>query len=660
MASNSKGMLKSLKDEQQVRERPQVIFGTNDVYGCIHGVWELVANSVDEADEGYGNEIIVKVMLNNEVTVQDFGRGIPMDWNEVEQKYDWELAFCTLYASGKYNSDLYTQSLGLNGLGLAATQFSSEYMTAVSVYNEIEHTVNFKKGRPVGEMTVRKVPGEHSGTKIVYKPDSEVFQGLEDGLLDPTYFINYLRRQAMLIPGLTIRFFHEAFGKELVLKYDKGIYDFVDAIAERPMGKTVMFNGSDIGTDDPEKTPETYQVNMSLSFNFSRNASLIELYHNGSHLYEGGTTMDGFKNAITRAFTDHAKEIGKLSRSDKFVYKDIESILVCVGYTKAPGFRSFFKHQTKSALTNVFIGRAYGQFVYDNVRNWLKNEKVTGEKVLNEVALNKKAREEADKVSKKVVQSLSKSLGFGDKIDGFYDCSENNVIQNEIYFVEGKSALGSCVTARFSKFQAVMAGRGKIINCLKESLERILSSTIIINIFRVLGCGIEAKSKYINDLPPFDITKLKYSKIIICTDADLDGMQIRCLFIVMFYRLAPSLLKAGKVYIAETPLYEITYNKDTVFAYSEDEKNSIMEKLKAGNINMNKVRVQRSKGLGENTAEMMHASTMDPTRRRLIPVEYSEDIPLLADTFNALLGDDIETRKMLIDEYFEITDVDLD
>ena len=658
---NEKGSLKSLKDEQQVRQRAQVIFGTNDEYGCAHSIYEIIANSIDEAREGYGDKILIDIKLNGEVVVEDFGRGIPMDWNSEEGKYDWEIAFCTLYGSGKYDAALYGQSLGLNGLGLTATQYASEYMIGESIYNGKVHTVNFKKGKPVGKMVVNPVKpgGKQNGTKITFKPDPEVFVGIKKNALPPEYYINLLRRQAMLHPGLEIVFNHESVGHPLTLKYDNGIVDFIGAVSEKPMMKTVSFTDTDRGTDDAELFPEPYELNMKVAFNFDRNSSLLELYHNGSHLYEGGVTMDALKNATTRAFTDHAKELGKLTKGDRFQFKDIESIFVCIGATDAPGNRTFFKNQTKAAITNTFIGQAFGQFIYNNIRNWLKNDKANSDKILTEVLTNKKAREEADKVSKKVVQSLSKTVSFGDRPSGFYDCTSKNTFENEIYIVEGKSALGSTVTARFEDFQAVIAVRGKIINCLKEQLTRVLNNDIIIGLFRVLGCGIEARSKHIDNLPEFDINKLKYGKIIICTDADLDGMQIRCLVITMFYILAPSLLKAGKVFIAETPLFEITYGDENYFCFTEEEKTATLNRLEAQGANMKKVRIERSKGLGENTAEMMHESTMNPLTRRLIPVEYHDD-PIVADTFSALLGDDIVNRRMLIDQYFELTDVDID
>ena len=649
-----------LKDEQQVRQRPAVIFGTNDEYGAAHGIYEIIANAIDEAREGYGKRIKVSIMKDGTVEVADEGRGIPMGWNETEKMYNWELVFCTLYASGKYDSGNYGASLGLNGLGATAMQYASEFMDVYSTRDGRTSHMRFEKGKPVGELKVYPAEEGKTGTVIRFKPDSEVFIGLKNNTMPAEYYINLLRRQAMLHAGLEIVLYHEEIGKDIVLKYENGIKDFVDAICTRPMLKeSLEIGGEEWGTDDESQNPEKYKLDMRISFNFSREASLLELYHNGSHLYEGGASMDALKMAFFKAFEDHAKDIGRMNKSEKLQFKDIESILVCVGDTNAPGNRTFFKNQTKAAINNPFIKRAYADFLYYHIRNWLKEDK-QADRVLTEVLANKTAREEADKVSKKVVQSLSKSIGFGNKPKKFVDCKSKIPFERELFIVEGDSALGACKLARDSAFQALMPVRGKILNCLKADLSKILSSDIIIDLLRVLGCGIEAESKYIDNLPQFDINKLNYGKIIICTDADLDGMQIRCLIITMIYRLCPTLLKAGKVYIAETPLFEITAKKDTYFAYNESEKDTILNQLTAQGIKESQIKIQRSKGLGENEPEMMSKSTMHPMTRRLIPVEYPNDDKDVASYFNALLGDDIETRRILIDEYFELTEVDID
>lgn len=653
--------ISSLKDEEQVRRRPSVIFGTNDEHGAAHGIYEIIANSIDEAREGYGNQIRISIYNNGEVEVSDDGRGIPMGWNEEEGKFNWELVFCTLYASGKYDSDSYGESLGLNGLGATAMQYASEYMDVYSTRDGKTSIMKFKKGRPDGELQVVDAVREGTGTTIKFKPDQDVFINIKDNSLPAQHYIQLLRRQAMLHAGIEFIFYHEELDKEIKIEYKNGITDFITGICSKPMLKnTLEFSGEDLGTDDPERTPEQYKVRMRLSLNFSRETSLTELYHNGSHLYEGGVTFDALKTSMTKAFEDHAKEIGKLNKSDKFNYKDIESILVAVGDTNAPGNRTFFKNQTKAAINNPFIKSAYMNFIYYNMRNWLKNQK-EAESVLAEVLVNKEAREEAEKVSKKVVKKLTQDArGFGNRPKKFVDCKSKDPMETEIFIVEGDSALGSCKLARNSDFQALMPVRGKILNCLKEDLTRILNSEVIVDLVRVLGCGIEATSKHIEGLPKFDLMKLGWGKVIICTDADLDGMQIRCLIITMLYRLMPSLLKAGKVYIAETPLFEITHKKDTYFAYDEKEKEEIMNKLAAQGVKEGQIKVQRSKGLGENDPDMLSVSTMAPLTRRLIPVEYPANDSDVANYFEALLGDDLETRKILIEEYFNVTEVSID
>lgn len=666
MSSNkgyTQNSISRLKDEETVRLRPSVIFGTNDEYGAAHAVYEIIANSIDEAREGYGNEIKISLWKDGTVEVEDFGRGIPMGWNDAESMFNWELVFCTLYASGKYDEDNYGASLGLNGLGATATQYSSEFMDVQSVRDGIVSHMQFKLGKPLGKLAeYRSKDGKVSGTKIKFKPDMDVFKGANGRTVPVNYHIDLLMRQAMLHAGLKIVLWSEELDKEITLQYDEGIKDYIDALSSKQMLKdTFIMQGSEIGTDDPEKQPEKYKLDMRLAFNFSREASLMELYHNGSHLYDtaSSATSDALKIAFTNAFDDHAKDTGKLPRSEKILFKDIESILICVGDTNAPGNRTYFKNQTKAAINNPFIKQAYMSWAYYHIRNWLKSDKQS-ERVVTEVLTNKKAREEADKVSKKVVQTLNKGVTLGNKPKKFVDCKSKSPRDREIFIVEGDSALGACKLARDSSFQAIMPVRGKILNCLKADLSKILSNEIIIDLMRVLGCGIEAESKYIDNLPKFDIHKLNWDKVIICTDADIDGNQIRCLIITCIYRLCPSLLKAGKVYIAETPLFEITAKKETYFAYNQDEKDKIMAELEEDGIKPSQIKVQRSKGLGENDPDMMSRSTMHPDTRRLVPIEYPADDTMVGSIFNALLGDDIESRRELISAYFEMTETSID
>ena len=651
-----------LKDEQQVRQKVSVIFGTNDEHGADHGAFEIIYNSIDEAREGYGKQIRINIQADGVIEVSDDGRGVPMDWNEKEQMFNWQLVFCTLYASGKYDSSNYSGSLGTNGLGATAMQYASEFMDVYSTRDGYTYHMHFEKGRPVGKLQKLSPIKEGTGTTIRFKPDPEVFTGIKGKILPAEHYINTLRRQAMLHAGLEIVLTHADLEKPVRMIYENGISEFIDKVVEKPiLKKTILFEDTVVTKNEDMPGSENFNFNQRIAFNFSRDASLIEMYHNGSHLFEGGVTYQALQRGMVAAFEAIAKDCGKIKSNERFLFKDIESIIVAIGDSNAPGHQTFFKNQTKSAITNACMGKEYTQFVYNSIRNWHKQDKQIVEKVVDEIVVNKTAREEAEKVSKKVVNSLSKSIsGIGNKPKKFVDCKSNFVPERELWIVEGDSAAGSCKLARDASFQAIMPVRGKIINCLKEDLSRVLTSEIIIDLLRIMGCGIEAESKYIKDLPKFDVMKLNFGKIIICTDADIDGMQIRCLVLTMLYRLCPSLIKMGKVYIAETPLFEIINKKDTYFAYTEEEKTKILDELHSKGVKDSQIKVNRSKGLGENDPEMMSISTMHPATRRLIPVEYPSNDGNVFSIFNALLGSDIEGRRMLIEEYFKLTSVDIE
>ena len=663
-AEDTSRNMRSLKDEQQVRQRPGVIFGTNDDVGAFNGVFEIIANSIDEAREGYGGEIRVTVEENNVITVEDDGRGLPMDWNDEEKKYNWELALCTLYASGKYDDSQYSTSLGLNGLGLTAMQYASSFMDVWSTYGGKTRYMHFEKGVPKGKMQVASAIREGTGTKIKFQPDIEVFPALRTVTIPAEKFIMTLGRQAMLLPKLRIILNHYELPNEVVFYYEHGPVDYLDDICDKRMlSKTLEFYDSATGTDNPDANPDPYTVKFRIAFNFSRTPEFngfTEVYHNSSFMFEGGVTVDAFEKGITDAFTITARENGKISSKERFVYRDIADILLCIVSSDAPGNRTYFKNQTKGAINNPFIGKEMYSFVFMKVKFWLDNNKAVADKVMAEVIINKQAREEGAEVSKKVIRSLNQQVTFGNKPKKFVDCNSKSVFERELYIVEGDSALGSVKLARDARTQAIIPVRGKIINCLKEKITRVLNSEIIVDIYRVLGCGMEVKSEYLEDIPKFDVNKLKFGKVIICTDADIDGFHIRTLLLTMLFRLSPSLIKAGKVFIADSPLYEIIYkngkNTMTKFAYNDAEKEYILQEFKNLGATDKQIKINRSKGLGENDPEMMSVSTMNPATRRLIPVEFNGNDEDVHKYFDALLGDDIETRRELIDQYFELVD----
>ncbi len=651
--------ISSLKDEQQVRQRPAVIFGTNDVMGCAHSVFEIIANSIDEAREGYGTRIEVAVTEDNEVTVRDNGRGVPMGWNESEGKFNWELVFCQMYASGKYDSANYSASLGLNGLGATSTQYASEYMEVISIRDGNKYTMNFEKGRPVGELKVEVDTDSHTGTTIKFKPDREVFTDIN---VSADFYIDKIRRQAMLHNGVTFVIRYKDMS-EISLHYTDGIKGFIDEVCKKQLLKdgANLFTGN-IRCCDGEYSAEVYNLDMELAFTFSREPYFIESYHNGAYLRDSdeNVTDIAVRAGISAGITEFARAQGKI-KNEKLAFKDIEEVFVAIVVTSCPGNLTFFKNQTKTAIGNPAIKDAFTLFTKESFLRWAAENKAIAEKMVDEVLLNKKARESADAVKKKVLKKLTSSIdSLGGLPDKFVECAEKDSSKRELFIVEGDSALGSCKQARDASFQAIMPIRGKILNCLKADVTNILNNEIITDLIKLYGCGIELKSKHIKDLPKFNIDNLNWDKIIFCTDADLDGMQIRCLLIAMVYRLMPSLLKAGKVYIAETPLFEIIAKRQTYFAYDHAEKDQILDSLYNQGITDRQIKINRSKGLGENDAEMLSVSTMHPDTRRLIKVGYEENDEALTDLINSLMGDDIEGRRYLIDEFFDHFDVDVD
>lgn len=657
--------LSEYNEEDQVRKRPAPTFGTNDEFGAANSVNEVIDNSVDEAAEGYGKRIQLEFLEDDSVIVADEGRGLPMHWNEKLNKFNWEIALCKLYGSGKYDSKQYSNSAGLNGLGLTATQYASEYMDVCSTYDNKRYIMHFKKGRPVSELQVTDATGQHSGTVIRFKPDPEVFPALNVRELPAANFINRFRELAMTLPGVEFVLKHYKYDSAFKFNYSSGAIDVLRDISENTFTKcdAVEYFDEVEGTDHPEVDTTTYKLRMKLSFIFDKKNGLLEVYHNRSHLTEpvDNPTANIVKKAFVTAFTEYGKQCGAIARSDKFVIGDIEQLIMCVAETYCPGYRTEFKHQTKTAITNPFIVNSLAVFTMTSLMDWFRKNKEAAQSVINQAVLNKTARESAEAVSKKVLAQLTKSTtGFGNKIEKFYDCKCKDVARRELYIVEGDSAGGGVKDARDGDTQAILALRGKIINCAKEQITRVLSSQIIVRLWRVLQCGLQVESDIGDKLPKFNIDKLNYDKVIICTDADVDGFHIRTLVLTAIYTLSPELIRCGKIYIVESPLYRICWgskDNESVFVYSDTEKNEVINALvnKYG-VKKSKIQTKRYKGLGECSSDMLWSSTMNPKTRKLIKIEYDESDETNARyMINSLLGDDIATRKELIKYYFAET-----
>lgn len=637
--------IKSLKGADRVRKRPAVIFGSDGLEGCEHSVFEIMSNSIDEAREGYGNKICVTRFLDGSVEVQDFGRGIPVDYNKNEDKYNWELLFCEMYAGGKYDNggDNYEFSLGLNGLGLCATQYASEYMEAEIHTDGYKYTLHFEKGENIGGLKKEKYDKKDTGTRIKWKPDLDVFTDIN---IPIEYFQETIKRQAIVNDGVKFILKNQTSASKFETFeycYNDGIMDYVKEIAGDTAFTTPQYWECERKGKDREDLPE-YKLKIKSAICFSLKNQLKEYYHNSSFLEHGGAPEKAFRSAFVNQINAYFKANNKYSKNDGQInIQDVEDCIIFV--VSSFSTQTSYENQTKKAITNKFIQEAMTDFFRKQLEVYFIENKMDADKISNQVLINMRARIKAENTRKTLKTSLQSKMDMTNRIQKFVDCRSKDVDEREVFIVEGDSALGACKQARDASFQAIMPVRGKILNCLKSDYDKIFKSEIITDLIKVLGCGVEVKSKAAKDLSLFDINNLRWSKILICTDADVDGFHIRTLILTMIYRLMPKIIEAGKVYIAESPLYEVTCKDQTYFAYNEKEMDEIKEE-----IGDQKYTVQRSKGLGENEAEMMALTTMNPKTRRLIKVT-PDDAQKTSEMFDLLLGDNLEGRKEYISDY---------
>ena len=630
----------SLKGADRVRKRPAVIFGSDGLEGCEHAAFEILSNAIDEAREGNGDTIIVTQFLDDSLEVEDFGRGCPVDWNEKEQKYNWELVFCELYAGGKYDNNAggdYEYSLGLNGLGACATQYASEYFDATIRRDGFKYTLHFEKGEIVGKLNKEPADRKKTGSTFRWKPDLDVFTDVH---IPHEYFEDTLKRQAVVNAGVSFRYRRETEkGKfaETEYRYEHGILDYVTELAgEAPLTAPQFWEAERRGRDREDK-PE-YKVKISAAFCFSNQVNRIEYYHNSSWLEYGGAPEKAVRNAFVYAIDAYLKVQNKYTKSEsKITFQDVQDCLILV--TNCFSTQTSYENQTKKAITNKFVQEAMTEFFRSRLHVYFIENKAEADKIADQVLINKRSRETAEKARLNIKKKLTGSVDIANRVQKFVDCRTKDVSRREIYIVEGDSALGSVKLSRDAEFQGIMPVRGKILNCLKADYDRIFKSEIITDLIRVLGCGVEVQTKKAKDLSAFDLQNLRWNKVVICTDADVDGYQIRTLILTMIYRLCPTLIEQGYVYIAESPLYEIGCKDKTWFAYTESEKAEILKSLEG-----KKVTINRSKGLGENDPEMMWMTTMNPATRRLIKV-MPEDMALTQQMFDLLLGDNLQGRK---------------
>ncbi len=679
----------SLKGKDRVRKRPGVMLGSDGLGGCQHTFFEILSNSIDEAREGHGKVINVRVFADHSLEVEDFGRGIPLGYNEKEKRYNWELVFCELYAGSKYNNSeggTYKYSLGLNGLGACATQYASEYMEVTVYSGGNESHISFKGGDPASKLQVKPYPHRRTGTVIRWKPDLAVFTDIN---IPKDYFLQVLKQQAVVNAGLTLNLEWEVLGgknEKYAFCYPNGILDYVreiagdlneetdageDAAAEAELDAEIAGVSDEDGEEDAPKKkgkksragtltlpvfwqaerrgrdradqPE-YDLSMSCAFCFSNAKNRIEYFHNSSHLEHGGSPEKAVKSAFVRAIDNYLKNNNKYNKTEqKITFQDVEDCLILV--TNCFSTYISFEHQTKKSVTNTFIAEAMTEFFMHNLEIYFAEHPADAERIATQVMVNKRSRESAENARVSIKKKLSATLDITNRVEKFAGCRSRDPEKRELFIVEGDSALTSCKLGRDAEFQAIIPVRGKTLNCLKSTYDKIFKSDIIVDLLRVIGCGVEIRTKQSREFSDFDIKNLKWNKIILCTDADVDGFQIRTLILTLFYRLLPTLIREGRVYIAESPLYEINTKNETLFAYDESEKAEILARLEG-----QKYTIQRSKGLGENEPEMMWQTTMNPATRRLVRI-LPEDEQKTYEMFNLLLGDDLVGRKRYIAEY---------
>ena len=654
--------ISSLKGADRVRKRPGVIFGSDGLEGCEHAVFEILSNAIDEARGGHGKLITVTRFADRSIQVEDQGRGCPVDWNEKEGRYNWELVFCELYAGGKYdneNSENYEFSLGLNGLGSCATQYASRYMDVTVWRDGKEYRLHFERGEIVGKLEVSDQTGnkKRTGTTIRWLPDLDVFTDID---IPADYYRDVMKRQAVVNAGVTFRLKNETSAGKFETEefvYEHGIEDYIRELAGLDdMKEPVFWKAKSKGRDRADK-PE-YKVKLSVALCFSNKTALCEYYHNSSFLEHGGSPEKATRSAMVSAIDKYLRDNNKYAKGEaKITFPDVQDCLILVSSSFST--QTSYENQTKKAITNKFIQEAMTEFLRSRMEIYFIENRDAAEKIAAQVLINKRSRETAERTRINQKKKLTEKIDIANRVQKFVDCRTKDVERREIYIVEGDSALGACKQSRDAEFQGLMPVRGKILNCLKADYPRIFKSDVITDLMKVLGCGVEVSGKAVKELNQFDLNNLRWSKVVICTDGDVDGFQIRTLILTMLYRLCPTLIREGYVYIAETPLFEITCKEKsgekTWFAYSEKEKADILKKLEG-----KKVNVQRSKGLGENDPEMMWMTTMSPETRRLIRV-LPEDAEETARVFDLLLGDNLAGRKDYIAEngykYLDMIDV---
>ncbi len=622
-----------LEGVEAVRKRPGMYIGGTGLDGLHHLIWEIVNNSIDEALAGYAKNIEVKLEKGNRVIVSDDGRGIPVDIHPKTKKSALETVMTTLHAGGKFSHKVYKVSGGLHGVGASVVNALSKYLKAIVKRDGFEWSQEYKKGKPITPLKRGRKTNE-TGTTIIFEPDPEIFPEIK---FERERILEYLKHQAYLTPGVRINFIDE---REETFFYsfyfEKGLQAFL---------KHLLFSRHPLFEGFFECEVEEADKELKVIFTYLEHQETIEYFFTNNILNpEGGTHALGFHNALVKAFSKVGEEIGAFKGKEiSLTQEDVKGGLVAILSLKIS--EPQFEGQTKAKLGNPEVKSFVENSISEKLIEWLHKNPEKAKVILNRVLINIEARKAAKEAKEAVLKKrIQASLTLSGKLA---DCSSRNPEERELFIVEGESAGGSAKQGRDRRFQAVLPLKGKILNVEKASLAKILKSEEIKNVIIALGTGFGKD---------FNLENLRYSKVIIATDADTDGSHIRTLILTLFYRYLRPLIENGHVYIAQPPLYKIQAGKEIYYAYSDTEKDEILKKLSQKRVNID---VQRYKGLGEMNPEELWETTLNPEKRILkkVTIKDAEEADRL---FTILMGQDVEPRKRFIEKHaLEVQNLDI-
>ena len=628
MVKYDESSIKILEGLEAVRKRPGMYIGSTDKRGLHHLVWEIVDNGIDEVINGYGKKIKIILHKDKSVSVEDEGRGVPVGKHS-SGKSTPEVIYTVLHAGGKFESSGYTVSGGLHGVGASVVNALSKWMEVTIKREGYEHFIRFKDGGKVDIPLTKRDKTSKTGTRVRFMPDDEIFSTTNFSF---TTVCERMQESAFLLEGLTVEITDEEDNKHESFCYEDGLKAFVESINEdkKELHKATVMNGS----------KDKIDVKVAFQYTESYSENIISFVNNVK-TGDGGTHEVGFKTAVTRVFNEYAKENGYLKAKDKNLEgPDTREGLTAIISLKVPEALLQFEGQTKGKLGTPIARTVVDNIVSEKLKFFLEENKAIATSILNKMIKSRNAREAARKARDEVRNGKNKDKKERIISGKLTPAQSKNPKINELFLVEGDSAGGSAKTGRDRKYQAILPLRGKVLNTEKASLEDAYKNEEINTMIHAIGAGVGSD---------FDITDSNYDKVIIMTDADVDGSHIQILLLTFFYRYMKPLIETGHLYIAMPPLYKIECGKEGEYAWTEEDRKALLEKYK-----VKSTKTQRYKGLGEMDANQLWETTMDPKTRSLIKVSIN-DAALAEKRVRVLMGDKVEPRKEWIEENVEFS-----